>query len=100
MVGLIVLHKLMIQKIIVWLSLVFNSICWSHPDIDKRIEIISEKIIYQPNNGELLLSRAELHLQHGNWNAAILDVEQAKTHNADIAKIYFILLKFTDKKMI
>lgn len=78
--------------------ILISAVCNSHPDIDKRIDIINELIISQPNNGKLYLQRADLHIQHGNLNAANQDVRLAKINQARKAEVDYYYGRICRKK--
>lgn len=49
-----------------------------HEDEGKTIARLSDEIAAKPNDGSLFTRRATLHLERGDWQACLVDLERAK----------------------
>jgi Flp pilus assembly protein TadD len=59
-----------------WITL--SSPAWAHGDLSDRIDALTERIGLEPKNAHLLLQRAGLSRQHGDWVAALSDCQRAR----------------------
>jgi tetratricopeptide (TPR) repeat protein len=58
--------------------LLFAAALAAHGDLHERITVLSAAIAADPGNAQLLLERAELYRQHGEWDLALSDVVAAE----------------------
>lgn len=58
----------------------------AHGDLHEQIERVSRRIAARPEVASLYLRRAELHRDHGDWPAALADVQRAAERGAPTAE--------------
>ena len=56
----------------------------AHGDLSDRIDALTKRIGSEPENALLLLQRAELSRQHGDWKAALSDCHRARKLDPNI----------------
>ena len=49
----------------------------SHPELELRIQSVTEEIEANPGDAQLLVFRGELHAEHEDWDAALYDFDLA-----------------------
>ncbi|MGH8247851.1 MAG: tetratricopeptide repeat protein, partial [Gammaproteobacteria bacterium] len=67
------------------LCLVVSSPVRAHGDLHQKIEALTKQIDQEPTNGELYLTRGELHRAHRDWNLALADYDRADRLNPKLA---------------
>ena len=81
------------------------SVLTAHPDIEIRIEAVTERIQQDPGNAALFVRRGELHREHRNWEAALADYTRASQLDPGLATVHlargmlhFDIGRFTEAK--
>ena len=64
------------------------SVLTAHPDIEIRIEAVTERIQQDPSDVVLFVRRGELHREHRNWEAALADYARASLLDAGLATVH------------
>ena len=57
----------------------------AHGDLDEQIAAVTKRIEKDPRNAALYLKRGQLHRMHGEWDAAMADLDQTSMLNPDLA---------------
>ena len=60
---------------------------WAHPGLDERIAQVTAQLAANPQDVDLLLTRAELRRLHGQFDAALSDLHAAALVNPDASMI-------------
>jgi tetratricopeptide (TPR) repeat protein len=63
------------------LSFSVPTIVHAHPDLELRIQLVTEEIEDNPGDARLLVFRGELHEEHEDWGAAWYDFDLAATED-------------------
>jgi len=62
----------------------------AHPELDRQISDLDQRLDLEGPNAELYIRRAELHRVHREWNAALADLARARETAPEMALIdYF-----------
>jgi len=61
----------------------------AHGALDERIRMITVQIGLATNNAQLYLQRAELHREHKDWKAALVDYDRAEMLDARLTRLNF-----------
>ena len=72
----------MLKRIIILAISFYASIVFAHRAVDVQIKHLNKQLKATPENGALFLKRGELHRQHGEWQLALRDFQQAKKTNS------------------
>jgi predicted RNA-binding protein with PIN domain/cytochrome c-type biogenesis protein CcmH/NrfG len=55
---------------------------WAHGSVHERIDVVNVELMEDPQNGELLVRRATLNLEHGDADKALADLDAASRMEA------------------
>ena len=56
---------------------------WAHGSLHEQLAAVNAQLEKQPANADLLLWRADLHRQHGQWEEAVRDIAAAQLAGAE-----------------
>lgn len=71
------------------LSLACSGISQAHPALESRLKSINAQLQKQPGDAELLLSRGNLYLEHGEPEMALPDLQQATLREPTLSEAWF-----------
>ena len=61
----------------------------AHGALDERIRVVTAQIGFATNNAQLYLQRAELHREHKDWAAALVDYDRTEMLDARMTRLNF-----------
>lgn len=77
------------RLLLILFSLAFTGVLQAHPALESRLKAINAQLQKQPGDAELLLSRGNLYLEHGEPEMALTDLQQATAREPTLSEAWF-----------
>ncbi|MEI6083674.1 MAG: tetratricopeptide repeat protein [Verrucomicrobiota bacterium] len=71
---------------VAWCVWLWPALCGAHPDLERQISSLTERLERDPSNSELYFQRGELYRFHQDWPAALADFDAVLRLNAHLDK--------------